>query len=308
MTFTVAPEAGAQGSLPSFETDAEARARVAALDQEVVTPPPYEPPFAQFESAGQFVLTNDLVASLSSLSISGSQASSFTGSVVAGFDYFLVRNLSIELEPRGRLREPARVRLRRQPRQDGDELVHRPGLGGVQHPLGRSFSLYPRATFGIEWAHRNEQTLAGGCGHDRREPDGRAGHDADRTVRLALRSGPGSPRRPTSSSASVPSSSVTSAAIRGGRTSAPSGPGWERRLSWALPGRDAAADGGDGRGPAPACARFGQAGGVVIWGDVPTSAFWTAYDGTSSSNTSISFSPGVDYFVVDHVAIGVGVS
>ena len=40
-------------------------------------------------------------------------------------------------------------------------------------------------------------------------------------------------RRPTSSSASVPSSSVTSAAIRGGRTSAPSEPGWERRSSWA---------------------------------------------------------------------------
>ena len=307
VTFTVAPEAGAQGSLPSFETDAEARARVAALEKEVVTPPPYEPPFAGSDPPGS-----------SSSRTTWSRACRRSPSRAARRLRSRARSWPASTTSSSGT-SPSDSTSRPTPRtssgtaptaaSSGRRRARSPaghGWGSTSPSAGASRSI--RATFGIEWAHRDEQTLAGSSATIAGSPTGAP--DTTQTGPFVLLYVPvlvhPSPHFFLGFGPFI---------FRDfGRDQGGPDVGAERtRLGAALelggylggtPPPTVATE----EVPHPPARRFGQAGEVVIWGDVTTSAFWTAYDGTSSSNTSISFSPGVDYFVVDHVAIGVGVS
>jgi hypothetical protein len=57
--------------------------------------------------------------------------------------------------------------------------------------------------------------------------------------------------------------------------------------------------------PAGGGRRFGSKGQVVIDGDIDTQTTWTWYSGIGSSAFYGTFQPGVDFFVTDHLSLGV---
>ncbi len=58
-------------------------------------------------------------------------------------------------------------------------------------------------------------------------------------------------------------------------------------------------------GASPAPRRFGEAGEFVLTSDFVTSVDFLSYAGTPSSSVAVNVAPGVDYFVLNHVAVGV---
>jgi hypothetical protein len=304
----LAHDAAAQGYLPPLESSEEARARVreeAAAD--IARPEPYEAPWAPLGAPGQVVITNALNAALSSTTYTNSQASSLSGAVVAGLDYFLVKNLSIgfDLElnygnQSGYGADGSLVKTVTSSLAGGPRV-------GYNVPIGRGFSFYPRATLGLEWAHRTEQVLAGSSVSIAGNPTG-----APATTQVG----------PWVSLYAPVDLQVRPHLFLG------FGPSIFRDFGRDQGGPDVGAErtrvgaglelGGDWGGTAPPeppaepaprgpTRRFGERGELVVTGDVASSAFWTTYDGTGSSNLSIAFAPGLDYFVADHVALGVAV-
>ena len=300
--------AAAQGYLPTFESPEESRARAHEELVEVPAPPSYEPPSAPLGAAGQWVVTNSLVTSLSSTSFDGSQASSLAGSLVAGTDYFLVRNLSIgvdlELGYSGVSSYGADGSL---VKTVTSTFAAGPRIG-YNVPLGGRFSFYPRATLGLEWAHRTEQVVSGSTASVGGNPTGApattqvdpwvslyAPIDFQVRPHLFLGLGP-SVFRDFGNAQGGPDVGAERTRV---------GVGLELGGDWGgAPTEPAPVSPSVAHGPAR---RFGQQGEVVITGEVSSNAFWTTYDGTGSSNVAVSFAPGFDYFVVNHVALGVAV-
>jgi len=50
--------------------------------------------------------------------------------------------------------------------------------------------------------------------------------------------------------------------------------------------------------------RFGEANQIVLSGEMTAGAAWTTYAGVSSSSTTLTIAPGIDYFVVNHFSVG----
>jgi hypothetical protein len=302
-----AREARAQDLFPPLEWSEEehVRAYSTATTREPPAPKAYEPPAARFGSSGQVVVTDDWVASILSSSFDGSSASAFSASLVTGFDYFVVRNFSVGVDVEfdyanqsGYGADGSLIREVTTSFAGGPRL-------GFNIPLARMFSFYPRATLGIEWARRTEELLSGDS--------------------LSI----------AGSATGAPNATQTGPWVS---LYAPLlfhpkphfflgfGPSIFRDFGRAQGGPDVGAErtrigaglelGGDWGGtptpepvPAPGLRgptrSFGEAGEFVLTGEIGASAFWTTYDGTGASYSSVAFSPGVDYFVVDRLSVGV---
>ena len=267
-----------------------------------------EPPYAPFGSPGQFVITGASTIGLLWRSLDASDAGGFSASFSPGVDYFVVPHVSIGLgvgldysDMKGYGSDGSLVDTTITSFSGGPRL-------GIDVPLGPWFSLYPRLTLGIEWAHRDEQVLAGGSP----------------TVS-------GSPTGAPSTTQTGPYVSLYAPILWHARPHffVGVGPSLVRDFGRTQGGPDVGAErtvlgarvvvGGyfGGTPPATSAAEppptgpvrpFGNAGELVLTGESDLSASWTTYDGTGSSYTVGNIAPGLDYFVVNHLSIGLGAS
>jgi hypothetical protein len=125
------------------------------------TPEPPEPPAALFGDRGQFMVTAASSAGVTWETFSGSEARVFSVGLSPGLDYFLWKNVSVGVSlgasygdnkgygADGSLVETTTTNLSGGPRV------------GLNVPLSRAVSFYPRLTVGLEWV-RTQQSLVSG--------------------------------------------------------------------------------------------------------------------------------------------------
>lgn len=298
-TGPVAPDFGSEEPLEPHVDDRRTRLAVPIeMPPEVVleAPPP------SFGSQGEFVVTAASDLDIGATSYSVSEASSFGFTIAPGFDYFIVENFSIGLsgsfaygESKGY--DAAGNLLRRR----ASTITGGPRIG-FNLPLGSRVSWYPRVTLGVESVHYRD-TVA-------KENENAAETSNALGIPTSTKTGPTlfvvAPilfhPTPHLFFGIGPYLFTEFANAQGGpeiggqRTSI--GANLEIGTWW---GGTPQAVAPEEIRPRP---RFGERKQFVVTGGFGASGGKTDYVGTEASATSFSFSPGFDYFVVPHLALG----
>lgn len=298
-TGPIAPDFGSEEPLEPRVDDRSVRVVARAEEPPEVV---LEAPPPAFGSQGEFVVTAASDLDIGATSYSESEASSFGITIAPGFDYFIVENVSIGLsgsfaygESKGY--DAASNLLRRR----GTTITGGPRIG-FNLPLGSHVSWYPRVTFGIESVHYRDTVV--------KENEDAAETSNALGIPTSTKTGPTlfvvAPilfhPAPHLFFGIGPYLFTEFANAQGGpdiggqRTSI--GANLEVGTWWGGAPRVVAPE--EIR-PRP---RFGERKQFVVTGGFGVSGGKTDYVGTEASATSFSFSPGFDYFVVPHLALG----
>jgi opacity protein-like surface antigen len=298
--------------VPDFGEDAP-RATAAPVEP----PPPPEAPFvpelppAPFGAAGQVVVSGGSSIGLSSTRADASNASIFRLSFSPAVDLFVVNNVSLGLDVTAAYSDAQGYGA------DGslvDTTSSQLSVGvrfGVNVPLHRLWSLWPRLTLGVETVHQ-EITLV----------DGRT----TSTAASALGTGTTTQSGPWVSATVPILFHVTPRFFVG------AGPTFFHAFARA---QEAPEQGGqrttvggallvggywggtrpdyavlDTPAPLPSSEarlhRYGAAHQLVLSNDIGGGVSATSHTGTQSHGFSIGLFPALDYFLVDHVSVGLG--
>ena len=267
-------------------------------------------PAPAFGAPGQFVLSGGTNIALSSTSFDGSDASLFGVSFSPGMDYFFLRNVSVGLDlgvaysdtksygADSSLVEATSTTLSAGPRF------------GLNVPLTRALSFYPRVTLGVESVHqelslvkgRTISTPASATGSGTKT---QAGLWISGSAPLLLHP---MPRFFVGAGPSIFHGFARTQEgpdIGGQRTSVgltiTTGGYWGGPPEEAEPRSEAAP-------PDAPLHRFGDARQWVVTSDLGGGVSYGTRAGTSSSTLALVVAPGIDYFVARHVAFGAGIS
>jgi hypothetical protein len=293
--------ARAQGAYGDHIRDREVDDRPSAPEP---PPPPPEPVAAPFGSRGQWVVTGASGIGVGSTTWSGSKASSLWVTFAPGLDLFVVKNLSIGVslnlaysDHKGYAVDGTLVETKQTTYSGGARL-------GVNLPIARRLSLYPRLTAGYQTVHTTEQDVGAGSTFGASSFD--AAHDGPwGSIDVPLVFVP----KPQFFVAVVPSVTVDAA---GGGQGGPGqggahttgGAGFLVGGWFGGPPAEAPAEPVEAE-PAPRLPRFGDAGVVVLSSELEAYGHQTAWSGPDSlAYTEYGFEAGVDYFVADHVSVG----
>jgi hypothetical protein len=274
-------------------------------------PRPPDPPAPPFGARGEWVVGGDSSIGLSWTTYDASDARFFSAAFVPGLDWFVAQNVSVGVGLGGSYSFSEGYGA------DGSLVAtYKTTLSvaprfGYNLPLGASFSLYPRAIVGFEWVHTDESLVQGASLSTTGSPLGYPSttqlgpwlavyvplvwHLASHAfVGLGptlshdfapVQGGPNVGGEVTHVGASV---------VVGGWWGGPA------VIEAAVPPADA---GAVDAAPIPP-RRFGEKGEFVLTSDFGASVGFTTYAGSPSQSTTASIAPGVDYFVVPHVAVG----
>ncbi len=287
------------------------------MDTPVVRPPPEapppevvfapEPPAPAFGARGQFVLSGGTSAGITSASFDGSDASRFSVTVGPSLDYFVLRNVSIGLtasvsysDAKGYGADSSLVETTTTSVSGGVRF-------GLNVPLARVLSLYPRVTLGVESLHRELALISGRSlsivGSAIGTPaTTQSGPWIDLSVPLLLHPVPhffigAGPvffhafgRAQEGPDVGGQRTNVGATLILGGH--------WGGDLPATTPAEPAA--------PPPTARerRFGDRGQLALSNEIGASLLSQSHQGTSSSSFSANVSPALDYFVANHLAVG----
>jgi hypothetical protein len=267
------------------------------------------PPTADQETApsfgqrGQIAIFGSSSIRLSSSTFDGSNTKLSSYTFSPGFDYFVARNIAIGLSLDAEYADE---------KDDGagggivetqSTTLSAGARLGLNVPLRGRFSWYPRATVGLEWNKRNEQLPAGSS--------------------LVIFGGAAGPPSTTQLGPYVeiyaplllhptdhfffgfgPGLYHDFGSVSGG----PNGGGQRTELSAALViGGYWGGDAPPSRAPVdspPPSKRFGDAREFVVTNDLVLSVRSQSYAGTDLTDRDIAVGGSLDYFVIDHVSIG----
>jgi hypothetical protein len=310
-------EAAPPAALPTASpVDVGAPAPAASSAAEVVLPgtmtgvveapsPPLDVETPSFARRGQIVVSGDSSIGLSTSTFSGSSATSASAFFAPSLAYFIARNVSVGLavdasyfDSKGYGADGSLVETKTTSLSVGPTV-------GLNVPLGERFSWYPQLTVGFEWTSATEQIVEGASLSVAASPLGYPSttelgpyvrfyapfllHAADH---FFFGFGPGFFRD---------FASVSGGPNVGGQrtevfTDFVIGGYWGGEPGPAGPSRSTAP---------PRC--FGEAGQLVFANDLNVSVEWTSHVGVDSTSLTTLFGGSVEYFVVDHFAIGVSV-
>jgi hypothetical protein len=271
-------------------------------------PPPPEPPSrVRFGSAGVFMATTDSAITIGKTTYGNSDAEVFVAAFSPGLDYFIVDRVSIGIDlaltyadARGYAADSSLVRTETTALSGGPRI-------GVDLPIGRYVSFYPRLTLGLESIRRDDSVVQA---RSSAPPSNAVG------IPESSRDGPWisvfAPLlvhpAPHFFVGAGPTFFHAFARVRGGpdiggeRTSV--GGHLVFGVWWG--GREDGANAEDAAAEAKRAPKLGEVGQVVFSGDFSIFGDRTTYAGTGSSTESLNLAPAIDFFVARHVSIGLG--
>ena len=283
-----------------------ASAQVDELDpSELPEMPVIEPPTAPFGAPGEIAISGTSGLGATYTHFSASQAGSLGLSFGPAVDVFVAPHLSVGLsaaisysDQRGYGADGSLV-------DTTTTTISAAARLGVDLPIVSALSFWPRLLVGYEYVQQSEQAVNGGTTSVGDSALGfptttRNGPWAELVLPLTLHVAP--------------------------HVFAGFGPSIFRELSAAQGGPDIGGErteigaslnvGGWFGGPAPTVAAddvpqtvavrpFGSAHDFVINNAVVLQGFSTGYDGTNSSTKTFAIQPGLDFFVVEHLSIGI---
>lgn len=276
------------------------------------SPLPAAPTPARFGDRGELVVTADSSISISSTAYSVFDAKYFYAAFSPGFDYFIVRGVSLGLDA-GVSYANAKGYVIGGLAETTTTTVSAGARVGVNVPLSDAFSLYPRLTLGAETVSR-EITLPLTTGLDVNAPVG------------------GVPRKTTTGGAFVTAfvpillhparhlfvgagpgvshelGNATGAPALGGPRTTVFGRlvvgGW-----WGgdeVPTSEPSSSSGESAAATTHAARFGDKHQWVFSGDLSGGVNYTKFTGSAVSSTTVELSPAADYFPVSRLSVGLG--
>ncbi len=266
-----------------------------------------EPPSARFAARGEVLISGGTSLGLSGTTFDSSDASRFSAFFSLGLDYFFLNNLSIGVDTtvsyasaKGYGADSSLVGVTTTGVSAGPRI-------GFNVPLSKRVSWYPRLAVGFESVHQAERLVSG-----RSLSIAASAIGTDHTTQT----GPW-----VSASAPLLFHPVAHFFVGAGPTAfhafsrAQQGPeiGGQRTsigVSVLVGGYwGGTPDAPDAETTPPAVAppapRFGQAHQIVISNELGAGASSTMRVGTDSSTTQAHLSPALDYFVVNHISLGV---
>jgi hypothetical protein len=270
------------------------------------SPPPAEEIAAPFGAQGQFVITGASNVGISWETFDSSQARHFSASLSPGLDYFVLRNFAVGVDldcsyadSRGYGADGSLVETRTTTIAGGPRVA-------FNIAIGRSLSLFPRVTLGFESVQREQQVVSGSTISVPGSPVGypsttQTGPWVGVFVPLLFH------LRPNFFLGGGPTFYREFASVQGG----PNVGGQQTRFggsvivggSWGGAPR-AATEEAQQASSSAAPHRFGDRGVMVLDSEFGASAYFTGYEGTSSSAQGGAFELSGDYFVTDRVSIG----
>jgi len=281
-----------------------------------IEPPTAPPPVAgpmpehvppRFGAPGSFVVSGGSVIGIASTSFSGSEAQRFAVTFAPTLDYFIVKDLFIGLEPdigfaqsRGYGADSSLIQTK-STTYSGAVRV------GANLPLGERFSLRPHVAFGVESVHTSESLVSGSslsvAGSVVSPATTQTGAWVAGQLPLLFHVAPhffvgfG----PTVFHQFARTQEVT---VGGERTTFGAG----LLVGGHVGGADEAVDAPPPPPPTGVTSRepaFGEPRQIVLSSALGASVSHTTYAGTEAATTSASVYPAFDYFVADHVSLGV---
>jgi hypothetical protein len=269
--------------------------------------PPMEPPTAPFGAPGEIAISGTSGLGASYTHFSSSQASSLGLSFGPAVDVFVAPHLSLGLaaaiaysDQRGYGADGSLV-------DTTNTTISAAARFGVDLPIVPALSFWPRLFVGYEYVQQSEHAVNGGTTSIGASPLGyptttRNGPWAQLVLPLTFHVAP--------------------------HVFVGFGPSIYRELSAAQGGPDIGGErttigayldvGGWFGGPTPtrdhdaddvprtiAVRPFGSAHDFVINNAVVLQGFWTGYDGTNSRTKAFTIQPGLDFFVVAHLSVGI---
>jgi hypothetical protein len=264
-------------------------------------------PAPAFGRRGQVAVYGGANIGASSSTFDGSSAARTSYVFSPGLDYFVSENIAVGLsidaryaDAKGYGADSSLVDVRTTTLSAGPRL-------GLNVPLGGPLSWFPEVTLGFEWTRQSEQLVSGtsisvaGSGLGYPSTD-QFGPFVDVYLPLLL--------HPTDHFfiGFGPEFFHDFGTVSGG----PNIGGQRTELSANLTvggywGGERSAGVVQAPPAAPAHGqRFGDAGQLVLSNDLVLSAASLTYAGTDSTSRSISIGGSIDYFVIDHVSLGVG--
>jgi hypothetical protein len=294
------------------------RASAQVDDKDVVVPPPAsstapaEPPAVptrlevvppSFGAPGEVVVSGAFGVGASDTTYD-SQASSLSLSLNPVVDVFVARNISLGVsldisygDSRGYGADNSLV-------DTTTTSISGAVRGGVVLPITGSLSFWPRGFVGFEWVRQNEQAANGSTTSIADSPLGQptTTHEGpwlelwlpltlDITPHVFASFGP-SIFHDFSITQGGPDRTFINAGLEIG--------GWFGGCPDTIEV--------DADDPQPIEQRFGSRHELVITNAIVAQGSWTGYAGSHSSDSSLTFSPGLDYFVDKHFSIGVTAS
>ena len=296
-----------------------------ADDEPTRPPPPPAPRPLRFGAPGELVLSTVATgAFVSSTHFDGSDAAYFSAGVSPGFDYFFARHFSVGLDlginysqNKGYGADGGLVQTTQTSYSGGLRV-------GADFPLGERISFYPRFTFGAESLHSDRQLVSGPSistpGALASQSQSNTGAWIAAFTPLLLHPRPhffvGAGPRVFHGFAKT----IGDAGVGGERTTI--GAGLILGGSWGGEPDDAHDTRGSADAPAPdardapdapvasrvSTRRFGDAGQLVLTGDLSASISSLTYRGSDAQYFSVAVAPGFDVFVANHFSIGVDLS
>jgi hypothetical protein len=262
----------------------------------------------RFGEAGQLVVTGSTSLGATSLRYSTSDASRDSVSGVLGFDWFLVKNVSVGLDLEASYSDSKGYGADGSLVETKAKLLSGGPRVGVNLPLGERLSFYPRLLLGMHWTNQEVGVVSGKSASVASSPlasptMSRTGPWLDLYAPLDFHVAPGfflgaGPR------------------LYHDFARAQGGPdvGGERTILgvdvevggyWGGPHEEPAAPAPSSAPPAP---RFGDAGTFVIANDFVVDGSVTSYSGSEASFKTLTIAPGIDYFASDRISLGIGLS
>ena len=264
-------------------------------------------PAPAFGRRGQVAVYGGANIGASSSSFDGSSATRTSYVFSPGLDYFVSENVAVSLsidasyaDAKGYGADSSLVDVRTTTLSAGPRL-------GLNVPLGGPLSWFPEVTLGFEWTRQTEQLVSGtsisvagsGLGYP---STNQFGPFVDVYLPILL--------HPTDHFfiGFGPEFFHDFGTVSGG----PNVGGQRTELSANLTvggywGGERSAGGVQATPAAPARGqRFGDAGQLVLSNDLELSVASLTYAGTDSTSRTLSIGGSIDYFVIDHVSLGVG--
>jgi len=243
---------------------------------------------------------------LSWATFSGSQAKQFAATFSPGVDYFFWRNVSVGIDldasygdNYGYGADGSVVETRTEGLSGGPRF-------GLNVPISRLVSFFPRLTVGLEWSTTQQSLPSGGTISVAGSPLGysttsRFGPWFSVYLGLLFHVAPHFFVGVGPSLSHDFANTQGGPSVGGEETSI--GAGFVVGGTWggSPPPLPAGASPDDFRVP-----HFGEAGQVVLDGELEASVGATWYEGSSSSSSSQAFGPAIDWFVANHFSLGVG--
>lgn len=267
--------------------------------------PPRDEPPPSFGERGQFVVSGDTTVAAYASSYDGSSASTTSYVFAPAVDYFFARNFSIGLladvafsDQKGYGADSSLVDTRTTTLQAGPRF-------GFNVPLGPAFSWYPQAVVGFEWIKVTEQTSGGSLS----VTENALGYPS--TTQLGPYVSLYAPLllHPTNHffigfgpTLFRDFGSVSGGPIAGGQRTEI---GTEIDIGAYWGGEPSPRTGSPQPSKPPR--RFGEAGEFVFTNDLNLSLSSLTYDGTGSMSQSLQMGGSFDYFLVDHLSLGVAI-